>query len=40
MVNKYERGDLEKAEDHLSAVVFNVFGIMHEEEMAKIKGHE
>lgn len=35
MVNKYERGDLEKAEDHLSAAVFNLFGIMHEEEMAK-----
>lgn len=31
MVNKYERGDEEKDQDHLSAIVFNVFGIMHEE---------
>ena len=29
--NKYEGGDDEKAEDHLSAMVFNIFGIMHEE---------
>lgn len=29
--NKYEGGDVEKEEDHLSAIVFNVFGIMHEE---------
>lgn len=29
--NKYEDGDDEKGEDHLSAIVFNVFGIMHEE---------
>lgn len=33
LVNKYEKGDEEAGEDHLSAVVFNVFGIMHEEEM-------
>ena len=32
LVNKYENGDLEKAEDHLSAMLFNVFGIIHEEE--------
>jgi hypothetical protein len=32
LVNKYEKGDLEKNEDHLSAIVFNTFGIMHEEE--------
>jgi len=35
MVNKYEHGDLERDQDHLAAIVFNVFGIMHEEEMAK-----
>lgn len=29
--NKYEDGECEKEEDHLSAIVFNVFGIMHEE---------
>lgn len=29
--NKYEGGNCEKEEDHLSAVLFNVFGIMHEE---------
>lgn len=29
--NKYEEGDLEKEEDHLAAMVFNIFGIMHEE---------
>ncbi len=31
MVNKYEGGTLEQEEDHLSAILFNVFGIMHEE---------
>ena len=31
MANKYEGGDVEKSEDHLAAIVFNVFGIMHEE---------
>lgn len=29
--NKYEGGDVEVDEDHLAAIVFNVFGIMHEE---------
>lgn len=29
--NKYEGGDVEKSDDHLSAIVFNCFGIMHEE---------
>lgn len=29
--NKYEDGKVEKAEDHLSAMIFNIFGIMHEE---------
>lgn len=35
LVNKYEGGDIEKDEDHLSAMVFNLFGIMHEEARAK-----
>lgn len=35
MENKYEQGNVEVESDHLSAIVFNVFGIMHEEEMAK-----
>lgn len=30
--NKYEEGVVEKEEDHLSAMVFNIFGILHEEE--------
>jgi hypothetical protein len=29
--NKYECGKVEVGEDHLSACVFNLFGIMHEE---------
>ena len=29
--NKYEKGTREPEEDHLAAIVFNVFGIMHEE---------
>lgn len=29
--NKYEGGTVEKEEDHLAAIVFNTFGIMHEE---------
>jgi len=33
--NKYENGDDEKNEDHLAAAVFNLFGIMHEEEKIK-----
>lgn len=35
MINKYEGGNLEKDQDHLSACVFNIFGIMHEEERIK-----
>lgn len=31
LVNKYEKGNEEKGEDHLSAIIFNTFGIMHEE---------
>ena len=33
--NKYEGGKVETDQDHLSAIVFNVFGIMHEEERIK-----
>ena len=32
--NKHELGDDEASEDHLSAMVFNIFGIMHEQEMS------
>jgi|SRR6056297_1582541 len=35
MENKYEDGQVEREEDHLSAMVFNIFGIMHEEERLK-----
>lgn len=34
-INKYEKGNLEKDQDHLAAILFNVFGIIHEEEIAK-----
>jgi hypothetical protein len=34
LANKYEGAQLEPAEDHLSAILFNVFGIMHEEARA------
>ena len=37
IVNKYEKGNDEKDQDHLSAIVFNTLGIIHEEEMLKIK---
>lgn len=30
--NKYEDGKQEVGEDHLSAMVFNIFGIIHENE--------
>lgn len=33
--NKYEDGAVEKNEDHLSAMLFNIFGIIHEEERPK-----
>lgn len=33
--NKHEQGDVEFEEDHLSAIVFNVFGLMHNAEMRK-----
>lgn len=32
LANKYENGMTEKEDDHLSAMVFNIFGIIHEEE--------
>lgn len=35
MENKYEGGQVETNEDHLSAIMFNVMGIMHEEERIK-----
>lgn len=38
VTNKYEDGNLEKGDDHLAAMVFNIFGIMHEE--AKTKSNE
>jgi len=34
LANKHEGGTVETEEDHLSAIVFNAFGIMHEEERA------
>ena len=36
--NKYEGGQDEPNEDHLAAIRFNVDGIMHEEEQAKLHG--
>lgn len=35
MRNKYENGNDEKDQDHISAIVFNAFGLMHEEEQLK-----
>lgn len=35
LANRHEDGNFEKEEDHLSAILFNVFGIIHEEEKAK-----
>lgn len=35
MKNKYEGGKDEPLEDHISAIIFNAFGILHEEERAK-----
>lgn len=32
LINKHEGGSLEPEEDHVAAIVFNAFGIMHEEE--------
>jgi hypothetical protein len=36
MVNK-EGGSLEPEEDHLAAIVFNAFGIMHEQDLTSTK---
>ncbi len=36
--NKYEDGQVEKEEDHLSAILFNVCGIIHEEERINKNG--
>ncbi len=33
--NKHENGNFEKEEDHLSAMLFNIFGIIFEEEKIK-----
>lgn len=35
--NKYENGDDEIDQDHLSAIVFNAFGLIHNREIAKLK---
>lgn len=35
MENKYEGGTVETREDHLCAMLFNICGIIHEEERAK-----
>lgn len=34
--NLYENGDTEVEEDHLSAILFNTFGLIHNEEQRKI----
>lgn len=36
MVNKYEWWQIELDKDHISAIIFNAFGILHEEEMQKL----
>lgn len=38
LANKYEGGTVERDEDHLAAILFNVCGIMHEE--SKFKENE
>lgn len=38
--NKHENGNDEINEDHLSAIIFNTFGLIHEEEQSKIKSNE
>lgn len=37
MRNTFENGNDEPNEDHLAAIVFNAFGIMHNEEQDKLK---
>lgn len=34
LANKYDNANLEPEEDHLCAMVFNIFGILHEQEKA------
>lgn len=36
LANRHENGVCELSEDHLSAIIFNVFGLMHNEEQRKI----
>jgi hypothetical protein len=36
MRNKYENGSDEPDQDHLSAIVFNVFGLIHNREQSKL----
>lgn len=36
LANKYEEQDLEKESDHLCGMLFNIFGILHEEETERI----
>lgn len=38
LINKHEFGGLEEEEDHLSAMIFNIFGLMHEEARQIEKG--
>ncbi len=35
LVNKYEGGKEEPEEDHLSAVIFNAMGLLHNQELRK-----
>jgi len=35
MENKFEEGQVEADDDHLAGMLFNIFGIMHEEAMAE-----
>lgn len=37
MENRYEEGIVETDDDHISAIVFNCFGILHEQERLKKK---
>ena len=32
---KYENGQVERDQDHLAAMIFNIFGIMHEENLGE-----
>lgn len=39
LANKYEYGTAEQKEDHLSAILFNVFGLIHNQEVRKVKNN-